>query len=254
MTTTNAHEVHFTNLAAFLEDAKLDHDAGVIADSILRLAVTNGPASMGQITGRQLVGEWSEVPGWRTRFLECWYISTRGYLVKLSAYAGVDHIGGKQWDGLRTREPDFREQKSAATKEKVADLGRRLQTAVYSWGGIEFRGGGLYLENGFWTASPEDEIADLPELSCASCLRPIYFANDAYRHREAATGEGLDRAQLRWKKGEAACYLECPCPTCGGTRVNPKQPDQRCSDCTFSPGLRLTIHHYADPEIEGKLV
>lgn len=240
MTMTTAHEVHFTSVPAFIEELRKDHADIAILGNVVRLAVTNGEAHIGHITGRP--GEQGAIPGWRTRFVECSYIA-RDQLVKVSAYAGVDWTGGAQ----RLFRPTPNSTVVDDTKQKVAELGRKLQAVLYALDGIEIRGGGLYLENGFWMAEPSHDIEDLPALVCATCLRDIYFANNAWRHREADTGE-TDTQQLQWKKGQAECFAVDVCSECRGVKSG-----RACGLC-FGSGKRLTIHHLADPEQEGRTV
>lgn len=237
MTTTTAREVHFTSIPAFLDELRADHAAGEIVGNLVRLAVTNGEATESHITGRP--AQPGVIPGWRTRYVECSYVSARDQLVKVSAYAGADWIGGEQ----RRFRPTANSTVSQDTRQKVAELGRQLQAALYVLDGLTVRGGGLYLENGFWTADPDHTIEDLPALMCATCLRDIYFANAAWRHAEADQVENLV-----WKKGDPQCYVSRPCPECRG-----KRGERPCGGC-FGSLVKLTVHHVADPEQEGRQV
>lgn len=255
MTAGPTFEVRYTELDLFLQELRQDAEAHAIADDLVRLAVRNGSATLGQVMRRRIEGDDKTVMGWRTRFVLASYVSTRGQLHTLSAYCGVDWLGLEGGDGLRERQAGIRARISADTAHAVQVAGYRLQSAVQNLG-LELRGGGLYIQQGEYLQDPDEGLEAVEGMICATCLREIYLAGDeSWRHRLADRAEVPDGV-LVWHRGRADAQLEVICPRCYGSRqiAGPGGRERRCPDCMTSPGVRLTTHHLADPELEGRLI
>lgn len=216
---TSSFELHFTSIEDFLDELRADHGAGDqgeshVKDHIVRLALRTSTASLGQLYPKQqyVPGADRPAPFMRSRFVEASYVSSRDQLVKVSAYCGIEA------DGYPEGGPAAMYARFEATALKAKETTHKLQAAFAALPGLVVRGGGLFVENGAWTASPESPIEAPPEQMCATCRAPIYFANNLWRHTGSKQAEAYN--------------LGMPTPT----------------------GRRKLLDHLADPEVAGRKV
>lgn len=238
MTSTfSSTEVRFSRPDEFLRELaySVDHDA--VDYKIVRLAVVTEQGTQGDlIPGMKGFpdGDRPLHPDIKARWLQVGYTS-RGQLVKLSAFLGLHRDGADLDDRWRTR--------NCETSDRELELVRTMTEGIEAHKGLEIRDGGLHGESPNWRAH-EDIAApqDVAQL-CITCLEPIYHANGAFRHKAT-------------KRAEA--YDEAPCPACKGSRAVPSRdyPGEydRCRACETTPGVKLTLNHLADNEIEGRKV
>lgn len=226
---TTVHQVRYTDPDAWLREFRMDLNAGEIEGTkdtgIVRLAVMHAPATIGEIDPRR---SFDNRPGlnWSKVWVEASYVSTRRQLVKLSVVCGVRFTGPET---QRTDRPGAADP-SEATQERERELTRKLQRELEK-AGVDRRGGGLYVEDGPWSAGIGDVIADPAVEHCATCGDEIYFAN-GWRHRSS---------------GQSGANDENPCPDCGGPGVLKGRRCQRCRGL----GVIKVFNHYADPELVG---
>lgn len=154
----SSFEVHFTDPTGFLEELRADHGAAMVQDSMVRLSLRSGEATLGMVYAdqRAVPGADRPTPNFRSRYVEASYISTRGQLVKLSAYCGVEPVA------VLKLSPGSLLAMGAATALKLKETTYKLQAAFAALPGLTVRGGGLFVENGTWTADPEAAIEAPP--------------------------------------------------------------------------------------------
>lgn len=258
---TSVFEVHFTFatdfLAEFVRDADKRPDAfyadsegkPAIVDDIVRLAIRYGPAVLAQVDPTRSYDH-RVAANHRSVYVEASYIA-RGQLVKLSQYVGLE----------------TRDEPAPDTKTKMQDVLRQLQQSFATRPHIEVRGGAFFVEEGIWQARPDgtgDIVTPAPQV-CATCRTSIYFANDAWRHKESLTipgsRPGFTEADLIMIKAgrEEAVELK-PCPNCAGSGWVPYPgrgvDDERCPDCRIygKSGMIEILHHVADPDVADRKV
>ncbi|HEY8768736.1 MAG TPA: hypothetical protein VIP09_16005 [Dehalococcoidia bacterium] len=178
--TVSQFSVRFTNPSEFVEDLKRDHRAAAITDSILRVAIVNRLATLEEVNGGWLPGGDRVAKGWQAKSVTASYLC-RGQLVKLSSYCGV---ALQEESGLR----DPREL-TPATALQLRDTLQKVLGAADALKGLEVRGGGLYVDDGEWVATPDEAIEAAPKDVCITCGVDIYHANEAWRAKETKRAE-----------------------------------------------------------------
>lgn len=209
---TSPYEIRFTDPAAWLASLDADVALDAITDNIVWLSVTTGPATLEQVEAKWSAGGNREVRTFGSRYVTANYIA-RNQMLTLSAYAGVVWTEGEA--------VGFAREKSEQTAMRLQEVMRKVQVGLSHHKGLQVRSGGamhLHTDLESWQAHPDASIEVPQELTCADCKEPIYWANNAFRHK--ATG----RAEVNVER-----------PGRGGRQV-------------------LALHHLASPDEAGKKV
>lgn len=234
MSVGTVHEVRFTSSQEWLAEWQRDHEAGQVQDRIVRISCMTGPGTVAMLYPERAGDHRLLAERIKAHYVEASYVSSRDQLVKLSIYIGLS--------GVDAEEPTLlREQ------ETLRSLQRQLNNIA------DLRGGGLFVEDGPWKASPVEEIAAPAGVSCASCDLPIYFANEQWRHRELDVEEWLTLerpAGVDIQVGQAEAFVAELCPVCEGSGT---VRGRLCGACHGTKHLK-TLHHLADPKERGRLV
>ena len=239
-------EIRFTNPTGWIEEVKADLAACHVQDNIIRLATRKGPA---QINDLEPERPWDKrlAPQWRCHYVEAAYVSTRQQLVKLSCFAGV---AMEPWADGREHSETVTAVNEQTRRELLRTM-RKVQSAIARVDGLDIRGGGLFVEEGVWLASPGTAIEAPEALTCEVCACAIYWSNEAWRHQDDAFHP---EERVRVTAGRAEAYVVDVCPDCKGDHRKP-DPHQRgafiiCRTCRTSPGERTKFHHSAAPASE----
>lgn len=175
----SSHQVHLTNPQEFGEELVADYNLGVIADNILRIAITDLPAHLNDIVDSPAPGgDRMGIPFLR-KFVEASYIARR-QLTKLSVYCGVvidESSSLSPTAPIRAKGATL----TLATLAKIAEATYRVQALAAKCPDLDVRGGGVYVSTGDWTADPKLSIATPPEPRCAVCDVPIHLASGHWR-------------------------------------------------------------------------
>lgn len=210
-----AHDVRFIMPTEFLDELRADHTNGCIRDSIVRLSMSDGVCTIA-MTEPDRAWDDRPLPGSvaRARYIECAYISTRAQLVKLSRFVGF------VW--TTPADDADRAHNDEVTKRQSFEA-RRMQAALAALQGVVIRGGGLYVDDGTdWTAQPDQMLEAPPELSCAYCNEPIYFASGVWRHKASGRAEALVAVKCDGCDGKGEVTVagaQRQCPRCNGLRT-----------------------------------
>lgn len=229
-------EVHFTHPDPWVRDLEKDAAAGAIDHNVVRTAVTSSPAHWSQAPGSpQRAFDTRPMVWHRSRYVEASYVA-RGQMVKLSAYCGI------AWSAAHD-EPESSRPWSEATGLLIQAAARRVLVAMSRIPDLDVRNGeSLHLHAADpWVAGVQEQIDPLPELNCATCLQPVYYANGLWRHRGDSRAEAFDRDV---------------CPECDGRLEVPglRGRMRRCGRCAMSPGEILILNHLADPDEAGRKI
>lgn len=221
---------------------ELDLNAEIVLDSIVRMDVITDVGYTHQLMpsiGRNTPDDTALPVGIEARWLHAGY-SARGQIYELSAFIGLVGDLEKPPRNIRSHIEAWRT-KNRETSERELELVRQLEAGIKAHGRLEIRTGGLHGEDPGWRAH-EDIAAVAQARLCITCIQPIHFSNNAWRHDS---------------DGRAELYDEAPCATCKGTRAVPsrrKGDYEKCQDCLLTPGIKLTLSHLADPDREGRTV
>lgn len=174
-------EVRFTDPTGWIEEVKADLAANHVQDRIIRLATRKGPAQLNDIEPDR---PWDHrlAAGWHTHFIEASYVSTRMQLVKLSCYVGVTQ---EPFADGRPQSPANLELSDNTRRELLRTM-RKVQSAIARVDGLDVRGGGLFVEEGVWVASPGTAIEAPEEIRCATCGVTLHWANEQWRDEHSA--------------------------------------------------------------------
>lgn len=259
MTSTFASlEVRFSRSSEFLNELALAVKDGAVDYDIVRLAVVSQKGTYGDQSPQLFGTSDGNKPLHHTvkaRWLEAGYTS-RGQMVKLSALLGLVREGAELNDRWRAT--------NTATSERELELVRQLEAGIKAHARLEIRTGGLHGEDPGWRAHEDiAAVADVAQ-ACATCGQPIYFANDAFRHKndftDAYVGDGDEPVfgELVIKAGREEAHIQLPCRTCGGSKSilvdRRTERRERCPDCLTTNGKRLVLHHVADNAVAGRKV
>lgn len=231
-------EVRLTEPAKFLEELKADLEADAVVGRIVRLATVEAKVNY-RMLGETSAVRADDMAPWdwaRAQYVEASYVTTRDQLVKLSNYAGFI------WGDLAFHPwhvGDRGDQRRAHNEEARASLSRHLrqvQAGLERMKDLDVRGGGIYVQDGAWTALPGEEIKSPPDELCRFCDEPIYFANKAWRHRSNRRPE--------YQK-------EVACAGCRGTgNVTIGGRVQAHATCYGNGKVRKTDHLAAPADVE----
>jgi len=174
--TAGHFEVRSTEPDAWLANLKSDVDLEAVADGILYLAITSGPARLEQVLERECSGPAREAPTFAARYVTASYIA-RGQINVLSAYQGVVWTRG---EGA----PQFATDKSTATGLRVQECWAKVNGALSKYPELQVRNGSaLHLHNVAepWVAHPDQSIEVPASETCITCGVAIHFSNGHWR-------------------------------------------------------------------------
>jgi hypothetical protein len=232
---------HHTDPDKWLEEFAVDYKAGIIEGGIVRLALTDGPCPYGLLGLKGLrADDMAPHDFARAQYACAAYTTTRSVpqLVALSQCLGAvwgemafdrsyaHGPAGDEWDATVKARLDHNE----AMKRRVYRALVHVQRVLDATDGIDVRGGVLVVEDSDWQAYPGQVIAAPPSDLCRYCDEPIYFANNAWRHRATKL---------------AALLVEEECAMCGGTGRS-RQGAVLCASC-FGNKYTRREDHIAEP-------
>lgn len=175
---SSVYEVRHTDPASYLDDLAADVNIGAVVDSFVRLAIVSSPATMQQITPDEFIPSGGRLNPWfRSKFVVSSY-QARGQLVKLSAYCGIAFVG-------KHAPSPFALEATKKCALALQETMRRVHVPLMKLG-LDIRGGGVYVEdpNDPWLGNFMSTIELPPVVVCLHCDKEIYFANEAWRHRD----------------------------------------------------------------------
>lgn len=244
---------------------ELDLNAEIVLDSIVRMDVITDVGYTHQLMpsiGRNTPDDTALPVGIEARWLHAGY-SARGQIYELSAFIGLVADLEKPPRNIRNHLEAWRT-KNRETSERELELVRQLEAGIKAHGRLEIRTGGLHGEDPGWRAHEDIAAVANPIQACATCRQPIYYANDAFRHKsdftDAYVGDGDEPlfGEMVIKAGREEAFIELPCRTCGGSKsiLADRRTDrrERCPDCVTTNGKALKLHHIADPIAAGRRV
>lgn len=217
--TATSYDVRFTEADDWLTEVARDFADGQVLRNLVRLATREGAVTVAMIEPDRAFDD-RVSPACRGQYLEAAYQKADGQLVKLSRFVG--------WTWKHPDCPERREH-NERTMERLSTQARRVQAALAQLTGLEVRGGALYVEEGPWTAHPEESIRAVPEILCRFCDEAIHFANQAWRHT---------------RTNNPAFTVDESCGTCNGTGRS--RAGGLCIACQGKKTMAVA-EHYAEP-------